>query len=240
MKKAALFLGIICIFVFIGCGQEEKGEQAAPEKPKEAVETAKEKSESTVDKAAKEKTKETKTTAEEKTGKAAEDVKEKAGQAAETVKKEAEEAAETVKQKTGEAVKSAEDKIRRAKKAGVPGVIEMKNEKMFSQHRMGIISFDHRAHVDEYDLGCGKCHHDENNQPLNDLSYDDPVKGCAQCHDKEGRPRRQESMSDQQWKKEQLKYYYGAIHENCTGCHKETKGPVKCMQCHPAPEKKSG
>ncbi len=237
MKKVALFLGIICIFVFIGCGQEEKAEQAVSEKPKETVETAKEKSESTADRAAKEDTGETGKTAEEKTGKAGKDVKEKAGEAVETVKKEAEETVDSIKQKTGEAVKAAEDKTGETQKAGVPGVIEMKNEKMFSQHRMGIISFDHKAHVDEYDLGCGKCHHDENNKPLNDLSYDEPVKGCAECHDKEGRPSRDESMSDQQWKKEQLKYYYGAIHENCTGCHKETKGPVKCMECHPAPEK---
>ena len=42
MKKTALILGAICIFLFVGCGQEEKAEQPAQETAKETVEAKKE------------------------------------------------------------------------------------------------------------------------------------------------------------------------------------------------------
>jgi len=119
----------------------------------------------------------------------------------------------------------------------VPDVITMKNEKAFPQHRMGIVEFDHKTHADEYDLSCGDCHHDENGKPLEDLAHGDPVQSCFECHDKKGRPRRDQSMSPEEWKAEQLKYYYGAIHENCMGCHKEQGGPTRCTECHPRPER---
>ena len=122
-----------------------------------------------------------------------------------------------------------------------PGVIEMKNEQAFSQHRMGIVQFDHKTHAaakpDGYGLGCGDCHHDENGEPLTDLKAGDTVQGCMECHDKPDRPRRDPAMSPEEWEKEQLKYYYGAIHENCMGCHKEMGGPKTCTECHPRPQR---
>lgn len=124
-----------------------------------------------------------------------------------------------------------------SEKADEPGVMQMKHENAFPQHRMGIVEFDHKAHVDDYGLKCGECHHDENGKPLNDLCYEDPVKGCIECHDKQGRPRRDQSMSPEEWKAEQLKYFYGAIHENCMGCHKKMEaGPTRCTECHPRPQ----
>jgi hypothetical protein len=125
----------------------------------------------------------------------------------------------------------------------VPEVITMKNEKAFEQHRMGIVDFKHKAHVDEYGLGCGDCHHDENGEPLTDLEWGDDVQSCYECHDKNGRPRRDQSMSPQEWQEAQLEYFYGAIHENCMGCHKKLGGPkgeggpVGCTDCHPRPQR---
>ena len=128
--------------------------------------------------------------------------------------------------------------INASDEGSVPDVITMKNEKAFPQHRMGIVEFDHKTHAEEYDLSCGDCHHDENGEPLSDLKIGDPVQSCFECHDKDGRPRRDQSMSPEEWQQEQLKYYYGAIHENCMGCHKEMEaGPTRCTECHPRPER---
>jgi len=123
-------------------------------------------------------------------------------------------------------------------KASVQDVITMKNEQAFEKHRMGIVDFDHKTHSEAYDLGCGQCHHDENGEPLSDLKAGDPVQDCIECHEKAGRPRRDRSMSPEEWQAEQLTYYYGAIHENCMGCHKKMeKGPTRCTECHPKPER---
>ncbi len=121
---------------------------------------------------------------------------------------------------------------------GEPGVMKMKNEDAFKQHRMGIVTFDHKTHAEEYDLSCGECHHDANGEPLQakDLGPDS-VQSCFACHDKEGRPQRDPSMSPEEWEKEKLNYYYEAIHQNCMGCHKEKGGPAACPQCHPRPER---
>lgn len=127
--------------------------------------------------------------------------------------------------------------INAAEEASMPDVITMKNEKAFEQHRMGIVDFDHKTHAEDYGIGCGDCHHDENGEPLTDLKAGDAVQSCYECHDKDGRPRRDPSMSPEEWEKEQLKYYYGAIHENCMGCHKEMGGPKTCTECHPRPER---
>jgi len=126
-------------------------------------------------------------------------------------------------------------------KACVPDMMKMKNEQAFQQHRMGIVQFNHKKHAadkpDGYGLGCGDCHHDENGKPLSDLKPGDAVQSCFECHDKKNRPRRDPSMSPEEWKKEQLNYYYGAIHENCMGCHKKQGGPVRCTECHPRPQR---
>ena len=263
MKKIAFFIGIIaCLFVLAACGQEEEAEAparqetresaesvtetpgetaerlkqkagetvtSAKEKAGEAVEETKKKTEETVE-AAREKTAETMAAAEEKTRETVTAAKEKTQAAAEDVKKEAE-----------QAVEGARQKAKSALPAGMPGVITMKNEKAFKQHRMGIVDFDHQKHAADkpegYGLGCGDCHHDENGEPLTDLKPGDPVQSCYACHDKDGRPRRDPAMSQEEWKKEELTYYYGAIHESCMGCHKKMgAGPVSCTECHPRPQ----
>jgi len=42
MKKIALLIGIVCLFVFLGCGQEEKAEAPAQQETREAAESVKE------------------------------------------------------------------------------------------------------------------------------------------------------------------------------------------------------
>ncbi len=121
-------------------------------------------------------------------------------------------------------------------------VIEMKNTDMFEQHKMGIVTFHHEKHYapkpEGYGLGCGDCHHDADGKPLTGLKPGDPVEKCTDCHSEPGKPKREPGVSPEDWKSIQLEYYYGAIHENCVGCHKEMKkGPVKCTECHPKPEK---
>lgn len=261
MKKIALFIGIACLFVLVACGQEEKTEESAQEETREAAESVKETTGKSVEdlkqkagesaKAAEEKTEEvveetkkkteeTVKAAEEKTRESVEAAKEKTLETAETAKKETREAAEGLKEKSTKAVEGAKQVASESLPAGMPGMITMKNEKAFEEHRMGIVEFDHETHAADkphgYGLGCGDCHHDENGEPLTDLKPGDAVQSCYECHDKDGRPRRDPAMSKEEWETEQLKYYYGAIHANCTNCHKQMGGPVNCTECHPRPQ----
>ncbi|MFP4226785.1 MAG: cytochrome c3 family protein [Desulfobacterales bacterium] len=251
MKKMALFIGIACLFVLIGCGQEEKAEQPGQKETREAAESAKETPGQTVE-GVKQKAEETAASAEEKTKEVVEGAKkktedtvkagkEKAEETGEAAKKKTRETFAEAKQETTEAVESAKKQAEEALPEGFPGMITMKNEKAFEEHRMGIVEFDHEKHAaskpEGYGLGCGDCHHDENGEPLTDLKRGDPVQSCYECHDKDGRPRRDPAMSQEEWKKEELTYYYGAIHENCMGCHKQMDaGPVSCTECHPRPQ----
>jgi len=122
-----------------------------------------------------------------------------------------------------------------------PDVMEMKNTAAFSAHKMGIVPFHHKKHTaaapDGYGISCGECHHDKDGKPLA-LKEGDAVKGCMECHVKADKPKKTEGMSKEDWDAMQLEYYYGAIHANCIDCHKTGgKGPVKCAECHPKPEK---
>ena len=31
-------------------------------------------------------------------------------------------------------------------------------------------------------IGCGECHHDKDNKPLNNLKIGDDVQNCIECH----------------------------------------------------------
>jgi hypothetical protein len=124
-------------------------------------------------------------------------------------------------------------------------VLEMKNTKAFAEHKHGIVKFNHKKHIDAkpngYGIACGECHHDKEGKPLANLKATDKVQGCFECHSKPDKPKKESSMTDEEWKKLNLSYYYGAMHENCIGCHKtQGKGPVKCAECHPKKEKAEG
>ncbi|MFO8047884.1 MAG: cytochrome c3 family protein [Desulfosudaceae bacterium] len=130
-----------------------------------------------------------------------------------------------------------------------PENITMEDKDAYERHTQGIVEFTHKKHFEEYEIGCGQCHHDENGKPLDDLEVGDDVQSCLDCHEA-GRADRKalRDMSPEEREKEELKYHYGAIHQNCQGCHEEfnkeetgnaRKGPapVSCAKCHPRQER---
>lgn len=128
----------------------------------------------------------------------------------------------------------------------VSDVIQMKNEK-YEKHKKSIATFTHKKHAEDYAVqnpelyksGCGECHHDENNKPL-DLKMGDDVQDCIECHKIASRPPKKKKGEPKLTKSEKLEYHAYAIHENCKSCHKKfnkAKGtkaaPTTCKKCHP-------
>jgi len=126
----------------------------------------------------------------------------------------------------------------------VPAVIKMQND---YEHKKEIVAFTHEKHVDAYKNGCGACHHDENNKPLDNLKAGDSVQKCIECHSKPGEVPKAEK---DKWKKKKLKkaekdklarqWHAEAVHDNCRDCDKaynkkyKTKAaPTTCAKCHP-------
>jgi len=119
----------------------------------------------------------------------------------------------------------------------MPDVIKMDN-KAYAKHTKGIVQFDHKKHVEEYKLGCGECHHDENGEPRDNLKAGDTVQGCIECHKKPGERPKGEGAPKLS-KEERLAYHAEALHYNCKDCHKaynkknNTKAaPTTCSKCH--------
>jgi hypothetical protein len=123
--------------------------------------------------------------------------------------------------------------------SAVPDVIEM-NNKAYAKHTKGIVKFSHKKHSSEYKAGCGECHHDANNKPLNNVKAGDNVQGCIECHKKPGKKLKTKKGEPKLTKKQRLEYHSEAIHYNCKGCHKDInkktktkKAPTTCSKCHP-------
>jgi len=124
----------------------------------------------------------------------------------------------------------------------VQDVIKMEN-KAYAKHKKGIIMFSHKKHVEDYKAGCGECHHDANNKPLDNLKAGDAVQNCIECHKKPSeRPKGKGAPKLN--KKQRLEYHAEAIHYNCKGCHKKfnkktgtKKAPTTCTKCHPKKKK---
>ncbi len=128
----------------------------------------------------------------------------------------------------------------------VKDVIQM-NNKAYSKHKKAICTLTHEKHVEEYKAGCGECHHDANNKPLNNLKAGDDVQNCIECHKKAGyiTGKAAKGLS----KEQKREYHANAIHDNCKGCHKafnkkkglksKDKGaaPTTCTQCQPKKKK---
>ena len=122
-----------------------------------------------------------------------------------------------------------------------PETIKMQNE-AYDKHEKGIVEFSHGKHVDEYNVSCGQCHHDDQGKPL-DLKKGDEVQSCIECHSKPGeKPKGKDAPKLS--KKEELEYHAEAIHDNCITCHREfnkekqTKAaPTSCTKCHPKTDK---
>lgn len=124
----------------------------------------------------------------------------------------------------------------------VSDVIKMENP-AYTKHKKSIMMFSHKKHIEDYKAGCGECHHDENNKPLDNLKLGDDVQNCIECHKIPGeRPKGKGAPKLK--KKERLAYHAEAIHYNCKGCHKKynrknkTKAaPTTCKKCHPKNKK---
>jgi hypothetical protein len=164
----------------------------------------------------------------------AEEAEEAEAEPVEKVVEAAEEAAEEVAEVAEEAAEEAEKVAAKAAGGGeVADVIPMDNP-LYPEHTKPIVQFTHTAHYEDYEIGCGDCHHDENGEPLADLEPGDPVASCAECHSEPGRPPREAKTPS-----EKLAYHMQALHQNCMTCHKEynketgTKAaPQTCGTCH--------
>lgn len=165
---------------------------------------------------------------------AAEEAEAEEAEPVEEVVEAAEEAAEEVAEAAEEAVEEAEEVVAKAAGGGdVADVIPMDNP-LYPKHTKPIVQFTHTAHYEDYEIGCGDCHHDDTGQPLTDLAPGDPVAGCGECHTEPGRPPREAKTPS-----EKLAYHMQALHQNCITCHKEynkeqgTKAaPQTCGECH--------
>ena len=130
----------------------------------------------------------------------------------------------------------------------VEDVIRMEN-KAYDKHTKKIVDFSHKKHNEEYEIGCGECHHDDSGKPL-DLKMGDDVQGCIECHKIPGtmpgklkKEMRTNKASKEEIKAKELEYHAEAIHDNCITCHKaynkknNTKAaPATCTKCHPKEE----
>lgn len=121
----------------------------------------------------------------------------------------------------------------------VADVVNMEN-KAYAKHKKSIVQFSHKKHNEEYKAGCGECHHDAENKPLNELKMGDEVKNCIACHKKPGRAPKAKKGEAKLSKKEKMAYHAEAIHLNCIGCHKDANkksgtkaAPTSCAKCHP-------
>lgn len=125
----------------------------------------------------------------------------------------------------------------------VSDLIRMEN-KAYTEHKKAIVEFSHKKHAEDYKAGCGECHHDENNKPLDNLKAGDNVQNCIECH-KIPADKPKGKNAPKLTKQQELEYHAAAIHQNCKGCHKKfnkEKGlkskdpgyaPTTCKQCHP-------
>jgi Class III cytochrome C family len=121
----------------------------------------------------------------------------------------------------------------------VADVVNMEN-KAYTKHKKSIVQFSHKKHNEEYKAGCGECHHDADNKPLNDLKMGDEVQNCIECHTKAGRSPKAKKGEAKLSKKEKMAYHAEAIHVNCKDCHKKANkasgtkaAPTSCAKCHP-------
>jgi len=128
----------------------------------------------------------------------------------------------------------------------VGDVIKMENA-AYKKHTKSLVMFSHKKHVEEYKAGCGECHHDENNKPLNNLKKGDAVKNCIECHKKAGYITGKAAKG--LTAKQKREYHANALHDNCKSCHQKfnkKKGlkstdpaaaPTTCTGCHPKAKK---
>jgi hypothetical protein len=139
--------------------------------------------------------------------------------------------------------------------AACPGEYSMEEKVGYEKHEKGPVIFNHTKHSGEYEkqfpdlfkLKCGECHHNDKHEPLSNLTCDDKVQHCIDCHKKPGevpsavkKEWRAKKLSKEEQTKLELEYHAEALHANCIDCHKEynktykpkTKAPTTCTKCH--------
>ena len=137
--------------------------------------------------------------------------------------------------------------------ADVPDVIPLEDP-AYKKHKKGVVKFEQKKHWDDYAKeypefyknGCGECHHDKDNKPLNELKEGDEVQKCIECHKIAAEAPKGKKAKKKLTKKEKIKEYHAeALHANCRVCHKKfnkkykpKKAPTTCAKCHPKSKKK--
>lgn len=116
---------------------------------------------------------------------------------------------------------------------------EIKNRKK-GPPKFKLVEFTHKKHAVDYKISCGKCHHDNKNQPL-ELKEGNEVQRCVECHSK---------LEKDKKSKKDIMVLENAMHGNCITCHKtvniaagDEKGrkgpaPTSCGKCHVSLKKK--
>lgn len=97
------------------------------------------------------------------------------------------------------------------------------------------VDFDHATHMEIY--SCGSCHHHTTGDEATNTSCNTCHAGsessdkvaCIGCHTPEGFRPANSGKGVYHIDKPGLK---GALHLQCTGCHKENGGPIECTDCH--------
>ncbi len=113
--------------------------------------------------------------------------------------------------------------------------------KEYTSRKYNAATLTHKKHVEEYKATCGECHHNEKNEPLNNLKAGDNVQRCIECHKIPSRKPKKSKLKGAK----KREYHAEALHDNCKVCHKtfnkkvkkETgkkgKAPTSCNKCHP-------
>lgn len=108
------------------------------------------------------------------------------------------------------------------------------DSKLFAKHTKGMVTFTHKKHNVDYKIACMDCHHVYEGGK-NVWKEGEAVQRCDACHTEAKAPKGDKTPKAEKIKK----YYYSAIHANCSGCHKDLKkagkptGPTTCKECHP-------
>ncbi len=127
-------------------------------------------------------------------------------------------------------------------KPDAPDTITM-DSKVYPKHTKKLVTWSHKTHADNKDIGCADCHH-VYKEGENVWKEGDPVQKCEECHSEPKKPKGDKTKMS---KAEKIKKYHNsAIHANCKGCHKRMidkesemgKTLLKgCKGCHPLKKK---
>lgn len=109
-----------------------------------------------------------------------------------------------------------------------------------------LVQFNHKKHMEDYNIDCGTCHHDDKGQPLT-LKIGDYVQRCDECHNRDKPVKKDakfQGIAVGKKKPVDIMTHKNALHESCIGCHitsnkkggdatgKKGPSPTSCRACH--------